>query len=137
MWKVVENYPNIEVSKNGEIRNVGYSIKTISKGTICIKTYKGKVLKPLINKKNGYPYVYIKDLSGKYKRVLVHRIVAQAFIPNLKNKAEVNHKNGIKTDNRVANLEWATRCENIRHAFKMGLIDKQKMSISHQKNKIN
>ncbi|MCK5217841.1 MAG: HNH endonuclease, partial [Methanosarcinales archaeon] len=72
-----------------------------------------------------------RDLRG-YKRVSlwynskandhrIHRLVAQAFIQNIEEKAEVNHKNGIKTDNRSSELEWATSSENNKHAFKIGL----------------
>ena len=68
------------------------------------------------NDKDGYKLV---SLYGKTFRV--HRLIAKAFIPNVENKAVVNHLNGIKYDNSVENLEWCTNSENDLHAFKMGL----------------
>jgi hypothetical protein len=68
-------------------------------------------MKPHLDKR-GYPRV---DLWGIRKSVLVHRIVAEHFIPNPEHKATVNHKNEIKTDNRVENLEWLTNAENINY----------------------
>lgn len=60
------------------------------------------------------------------KTHLVSRLVATAFIPNPENKEEVNHKNGNPLDNSAGNLEWVTRSENIRHAFKNGLLQTSK-----------
>lgn len=60
-------------------------------------------------------------LSNKLniKQYLIHRLVAQAFIPNLENKSEINHINWIKSDNRIENLEWCNRNENILHSYRV------------------
>ncbi len=72
------------------------------------------------SKRNGYLCVSLCN-NGFSKSFNVHRIIAEAFIPNPENKPQVNHINGIKTDNRVENLEWVTQSENTIHALSIGL----------------
>lgn len=64
----------------------------------------------------GYPAVSLHNETGQ-KICRLHRLLAIAFIPNPENKKDINHKNGIKTDFRLDNLEWATRSENIKHSY--------------------
>ena len=78
-----------------------------------ISAYSGKSLKSYIAK-NGYAHLDLRK-NKKARTFSVHRIIAESFIPNPENKAEVNHKNGIKSDNRVENLEWVSRSENLLH----------------------
>lgn len=81
------------------------------------KSTYGKEMKPHTNNK-GYQSIDLR-IDKKHFRYLLHRLVAECFIPNPENKPEVNHKNGIKTDNRVENLEWMTSAENREHSVKI------------------
>lgn len=112
-WKPVANWPGYEVSSLGNVRSLDRHITTRTN----VRFYKGRILKPT-KLKDGYNGV---SFSGK-RTYKIHRLVAQAFIPNPEAKLEVNHKNGNKLDNRVENLEWSTRAENARHAALNGLM---------------
>lgn len=89
--------------------------------------YSIKKLRTFVNKKNGYAYCIGRR---------VHRLVALAFLDSPENKSEVNHKNGIKNDNTVENLEWVTRSENQTHAVKKLNKGKVKKVVQLHNNKI-
>jgi hypothetical protein len=75
-----------------------------------------------LNKKpNGYVYAQL-NVNGRARTVRVHRLAAEAFVPNPDGKPYVNHINGIKDDNRADNLEWVTGTENNKHAGAIGLV---------------
>jgi hypothetical protein len=102
---IVKCGENYEVSSYGRIRNVTSS----------------KVLKA---GKDNYGYFRVSlHYKGKAKTYQVHRLVTLTFIPAVKDKNIVNHKDGVKTNNKTSNLEWVNNSENQLHAIRIGLVD--------------
>ena len=110
-WREVEGAPDYLVSDQGRVKALNYR----NKGKECILSPGGQ----------GY-----KTVSIHGKNCYVHRLVAKAFIPNPENKSDVNHINCDTNDNRVTNLEWTTRDENISAYFKS---DKYKQYLEEQR----
>lgn len=104
-----------------EIRETEYiGIKVDTLGNVYGK--RGNILKGRIDR-CGYKQVCL-SLRGKQITVLVHRLILKTFSPcKYMNELDVNHKNGNKLDNRLENLEWCTRSENIKHSYFNGLQD--------------
>lgn len=118
-WKNAVGYEGLyEVSDTGLVRSVPHYVMRSNGRKFFVKeTY----LKPDKNKK-GYLRVKLTDTNGVEHFPLVHRLVAQAFIPNSENKPFVNHIDGCTNNNQVDNLEWVTNRENLIHASKLGLL---------------
>jgi DNA-binding Xre family transcriptional regulator len=113
IWKDIEGYEGIyQVSSLGRVKSLA---RVITRSTGADYSVIERILKTA-NNPSGYE-VAILSTNGKMYPVTVHRLVAKAFIPNPENKETINHKNGVKTDNRVSNLEWHTRSENVKHAY--------------------
>lgn len=119
IWKDIKNYENqYQVSNFGRVKSLEriIKIKDKKKGEYC-RTVFGCILVPNL-RKDGYVFVNLNK-NNKKKAYKIHRIVANTFIPNPENKSQVNHKNGIKSDNRVENLEWTTPHENMIHSYRV------------------
>lgn len=95
-WKTIYYALNYDVSNYGKVR----------------QNKKNKILKPFINNQNGYVYIMIRANNGKYINKRIHRLVAEAFIPNPNNLPMVNHKDFNRANNRLDNLEWVNGSQN-------------------------
>lgn len=112
MWKDIKNYEGIyQVDENGDVKS-------------CERDVPGKHIKEKIiqggHYSNTYRFVCLRK-DGKSRNLLVHRLVAQAFLPNPNNYPYINHKDGNKLNNNVNNLEWCTAQQNLHHAVENGL----------------
>lgn len=110
-WKDIPGYEGLyQVSSTGKVRSF---YKLFFGGLQCeprpVSIFKNK---------SGYARVTLRK-NRKLRQFSIHRLVGIAFIPNPENKAQINHINGIKDDNRLENLEWCTQSENITHSYKV------------------
>jgi len=118
-WKPIKGYEGFyEVSDLGNVRSLPRTETVTRSGLTYTCPYKGKVLKPT-HRQHGYLGVMLYGKGGHktrgFKTFAVHRLVAEAFIPNPDNLPEVNHLDEDKQNNRVDNLEWATHIGNTRY----------------------
>ena len=116
IWKDIEGFPNYQVSNKSRLKNV--------------KT--GLILKPCLDTSTGYLMFNLYDSNGKPRHKYLHRLVAEAFIPNPENKRLINHIDGNKANPDISNLEWATDSENMKHAFKHGLCENTRVAAYEQ-----
>ena len=112
-WKKIPNFTLYEASTDGFIKTFNWKNQGIE-----------RIIKPSLDG-SGYLSTMLKGDNGKTVTIKVHRIIAQTFIPSIEGKPEINHKNLIKTDNGVLNLEWVSRRDNILHAYKMNAMSQK------------
>lgn len=120
IWKDIPEYEGLyQVSNLGNVKSLSRTITLEGKNQYkkynAKKEIKGKFIKPSINKYGYYQMLLYKNKMKK--NFLVHRLVAQAFIPNRNNKPTVNHIDGNKLNNNIKNLEWATNKEQTYHSI--------------------
>lgn len=115
MWVKISRNNNYSINENGEVRN----------------DITGNIKKPTLNKSNGYLYFDLYD-SNKRSKVSLHRLVAEAFIPNPNNKPTVDHKDGNRQNNSIDNLRWASYSEQ-NSRFDTSGVRSQRIKATHYK----
>lgn len=118
----VKNFPNYMIDEKGNVFS-RYKYKT---SIVCDEW---RPVKPVLDKGVGYMLVTLINDAGR-KNQFIHRLLATHFIDNPENKPQVNHIDGVKTNNDLANLEWVTAKENAQHAAKSGLCDARTLAQS-------
>lgn len=111
IWLPIKDYEGLyEISNLGRVKSLERYV-TYSNGRIHL--YEEKIMKSRLNE-YGYYRIGL-NINRKQKQCIIHRLIAIHFIPKIEGKNVINHKNGIKTDNRIENLEWVTARENTCH----------------------
>ena len=105
-WQPIKDFENYLVSNNGEVKSIKF-------GRLLFGTVKS----------NGYVQIHLRD-CGKSKNAHLHRLVAEAFVPNPNDYPQINHVDGNKLNNNANNLEWTTQYLNAKHKIENGLSDR-------------
>lgn len=124
-WKDIENYPNYQVSNFGRIKSKERYARTHIHNKDGMRKVKETILKTLHNRR-GYLRTTLYNENGRYQ-CFIHRLVAQAFIPNPNNLPAVNHKDENKLNNCVDNLEWCDNKYNNNYGTRGERISKTKI----------
>lgn len=130
IWKDIIGYEGrYMISNKGQVKSLPRKVNRNNSVQIT-----KEIIKKLRINKSGYNTAYLAIIKS-YRHFMVHRLVAIAFIPNKENKPFINHIDGNKLNNHVDNLEWCTSSENIKHAYKNGLMSQK--GENHASNKLN
>jgi hypothetical protein len=117
VWKEIPNSKNYMISNHGRVKHLPYYKRNA--WNTCFFLTKEKLLKLNNNNRDGYFRIKIYYLDGTKKLEMVHRLVANAFIPNPENLPQVNHIDGVSSNNYYTNLEWCTNLQNTQHRFQV------------------
>lgn len=116
---IIKGYENYEISSLGRVKSKDRVVSCCGgKRKFSYHRNEAVLTEHIVG---GYMQIQLMK-NSKNKGFKIHRLVAEAFIPNPKNKPHVNHKDGNKLNNNITNLEWCDRFENMRHAYKNGLL---------------
>jgi len=118
IWKKIPNFSRYEASNFGKLRSSNYK-----------NSGKTKVLKPALSS-DGYLKTMLLNDQGVYKSWTVHKFITLAFYGLISKGLEINHIDGVKTNNNIDNLEYVTKSQNVKHAYDMGLATAQRGSLN-------